>query len=120
MRRQLLIARLPRPIRRMLWWIGLNVDGRLRVRMFGTYGVSVYSGLGASALHPPAVGTSSITYGVIEANGDVAVRVSYDHRVLDGADVARALASLERFLKHEILAELRYLECVGADDRIVA
>jgi pyruvate/2-oxoglutarate dehydrogenase complex dihydrolipoamide acyltransferase (E2) component len=57
---------------------------------------------------------------VIEPTGDVAVRVSYDHRVLDGADVARALASLERFIKHEILAELRYLECVGADDRIVA
>src|SRR5215213_3059888 len=34
MRRQLLVARLPRPIRRMIWWLGLNLDGRLRVRMF--------------------------------------------------------------------------------------
>src|SRR5438270_561093 len=65
-RRQLLIARLPRPIRRMLWWVGLNVEGRLRVRMYGTFGVSVYSGLGAASLHPPTVGTSTITYGVID------------------------------------------------------
>jgi pyruvate/2-oxoglutarate dehydrogenase complex dihydrolipoamide acyltransferase (E2) component len=120
MRRQLLIARMPRPIRRMLWWLGLNLYGRLRVRMYGTFGVSVYSGLGATSLHPPTVGTSTITYGVIDAAGDVAVRVAYDHRALDGADVARALDSLERFLKHEILAELRYLECVDPEAREVA
>jgi hypothetical protein len=120
MRRQLLIARFPRPVRRVLWWIGLNVSGRMRVKMFGTYGVTVYSGLGATSLHPPTLGPSTITYGVIDAAGDVTVRVSYDHRALDGADVARALASLEGFLKHEILAELRYLECVDPDDRIVA
>jgi hypothetical protein len=117
MRRQLLVARFPRFVRRSLWWMGLNLDGRLRVRMFGTYGVSAYSGLGASSLHPPTVGTSTISYGVIDAaSGDVTVRVSYDHRALDGADVARALTSLEGFLKHEILAELRYLECVDDEE----
>lgn len=120
MRRQLLVARLPRPLRRMLWWLGLNVDGRLRVRMFGTYGVSVYSGLGASSLHPPTLGGSTITYGVIGPDGGVDVRVSYDHRVLDGADVARALATLESCLKHEILAELRYLESVETHDVLAA
>lgn len=110
MRRQLLVGRLPKPLRRLLWWLGLNLSGRLRVRMFGTFGVSVYSGLGASSLHPPTLGASTITYGVIGADGDVMVRVSYDHRVLDGADLARALASLEGFLNREIPAELRALE----------
>jgi pyruvate/2-oxoglutarate dehydrogenase complex dihydrolipoamide acyltransferase (E2) component len=37
------------------------------------------------------------------------VRITYDHRVLDGATVARALAELERVLTHEILTELRDL-----------
>jgi hypothetical protein len=110
MRRQLLIARMPWPVRRALWWSALHVNGRLRVRMLGTYGVSVYSGLGAATLHPTCVLTSTISYGVIQPDGSVPVRVSYDHRTLDGADVARALDSLERFLKHEIVAELRYLE----------
>jgi hypothetical protein len=38
----------------------------------------------------------------------------YDHRVMDGANVARALEELERVLKTEILAELRYLQAVEA------
>jgi hypothetical protein len=36
----------------------------------------------------------------------VDVRIVYDHRVLDGATVARALARLEDVLNGEIAAEL--------------
>ena len=46
-RRSLAISGLPRPLRRFLWWVGLNV-GRQRANYFGTFGVSVYSALGAS------------------------------------------------------------------------
>jgi hypothetical protein len=116
-RRQLLIARFPWPLRRLLWWLGLNCNGRFRARLMGTFGVSVYSGLGASSLHPMCIVTSTLTYGVIGPDGHVPVRVSYDHRALDGADVARALATLERFLNNEILTELRYLESVERGDR---
>jgi hypothetical protein len=110
MRRQLSIAGLPLGIRRLLWWIGLNVSGRQRARLLGTFAVSVYSSLGAESLHPVCLLTSTLSYGVIDRDGHVPVRVAYDHRTLDGATVARALADLERFLTHEILAELRYLE----------
>jgi hypothetical protein len=44
----------------------------------------------------------------------VDVRLVYDHRVLDGALIARALADLERVLHHEILVELRYLRAADA------
>jgi hypothetical protein len=111
-RRQLRVSRLPRLLRRSLWWAGLNVSGKLRSRMFGTFGVSTYSSLGSATLAPVGFLTSTLSYGVISREGDVTVRVSYDHRTLDGADVARALTSLESFLRHEILAELRYLERV--------
>jgi hypothetical protein len=110
MRRQLLISRQPLLIRRLLWWLGLNLTGRHRARMLGTFGVTVYSSLGAESLHPIGPLTTTLTYGVIAADGGVTVRVSYDHRTLDGATVARALADLERFLQHEIVAELRYLQ----------
>jgi hypothetical protein len=80
----------------------------------GTYGVSVYAGLGAASLHPLSVLTSTLNYGVVEPDGAVDVRIIYDHRVLDGASVARALADLERVLTHEILAEVRYLRSVDA------
>ncbi len=114
LRRQLRTARYPSFVRRALWWLGLNLWGRKRAHFFGTYGVSVYSGLGASSLHPLSVLTSLLTYGVIEPDGEVDVRIVYDHRVMDGSTVARALADLERVLRHEIVAELRYLEGVEA------
>jgi hypothetical protein len=113
-RNQLRMARLPRPLRRFAWWFGLNVWGRKRANYLGTYGVTVYSSLGAASLHPLSVLTSTLNYGVIEPDGSVDVRIIYDHRVLDGATVARALADLEGALQHEIVAELRYLQSVQA------
>jgi hypothetical protein len=106
-RRALRVSRLPGPLRRLLWWLALNLSGRHRARIAGTFGVSVYAGLGAASLHPLSVLTTTLNYGVIEPNGDVDVRLIYDHRVLDGATVARALADLESVLNHEILAELQ-------------
>ncbi len=108
-RRILLLNRFPRPLRRLLWWIGLNVWGRKRAAFMGTYGVTVYAGLGAASLHPLSLLTTTLNYGIIEEDGSVDVRLTYDHRVMDGATIARALAELERVLTHEILAELRYL-----------
>jgi pyruvate/2-oxoglutarate dehydrogenase complex dihydrolipoamide acyltransferase (E2) component len=47
-----------------------------------------------------------LNYGVIAADGTVDVRFNYDHRVMDGAVVARALQTLERILTQKIVAEL--------------
>jgi hypothetical protein len=106
-RRALRIGRLPTPVRRVLWWLALNLSGEKRARSMGTFGVSVYSGLGAESLHPLSPLTTTLSYGVIQADGTVAVRLVYDHRALDGATVARALALLEDTLLSTILDELR-------------
>jgi hypothetical protein len=113
-RRGLAISRLPLPLRRFVWWFGLNVWGRKRAHYMGTFGVSVYAGLGAASLHPLSPLTTVLNYGVIEPDGGVDVRLVYDHRVLDGATVARALDDMERVLTCEILAELRYFKAVDA------
>jgi len=107
-RRALKTSRWPRPLRRLLWWFGLNVAGRKRAKHLGTFGVSVYSGLGAASLHPLSPLTTTLNYGVIEPDGAVDVRVVYDHRVLDGSTIARALLDLERVLHNEIVVELGY------------
>lgn len=117
-RRALRVSRLPRPLRRLLWWVGLNSSGAKRARRMGTFGISVYSGLGAESLHPLSPLTTTLNYGVIQADGTVTVRIIYDHRVMDGATVARALALLEETLLSAILNELRadsgdHLECRG-------
>ena len=47
-----LLCYIPWPLRYLLWYWGLNAIGWDRVWLFGTFGVSVYSGLGAASLHP--------------------------------------------------------------------
>jgi hypothetical protein len=108
-RRALRVSRLPRPLRRLLWWVGLNSSGPKRAKRMGTFGVSVYSGLGAESLHPLSPLTTTLNYGVIRDNGTVTVRLTYDHRVMDGATIARALALMEEVLNEAIRAELREL-----------
>jgi hypothetical protein len=105
-RKLLSFARWPRPIRRNLLWLGLNLP-RNRPGQFGTFGLSVYSSLGAESLHPLSPLTTTLNYGVIEPDGTVLVRLIYDHRVFDGATAARALDRLEGVLNGPILSELR-------------
>lgn len=101
--------RLPRPIRRFLWWYILNFRGARKAQFLGTFGVSVYSSLGADSLHPLSPLSTTLNYGVIGPDGRVPVRIVYDHRVMDGAMVARALEELETVLNAEILDELTRL-----------
>lgn len=108
-RRILLMDRLPRPLRRLLWWITLNVWGRKRAAIMGTAGVTGYAGFDTASLHPLSLLTTTLNYDAIESDGSVLVRIIYDHRVMDGATAAGALAELERVLTHEILTELRQL-----------
>ena len=92
-----------------LWLAALNVSGPLRALRMGTFGVTAYSALGAESLHPISPLTTTLTYGVIAPDGGVTVRVVYDHRVLDGATVARALVLMEAILCGQIVRELEAL-----------
>ena len=114
-RRALDVGRLPGWLRRSMWWYGLNASGLGRARRIGTFGVSSYSNLGAESLHPLSPLTTTLTYGVVRPDGTVPVRVVYDHRVMDGGTIARALARLEEALNGTILAELR-----GSDGAMAA
>lgn len=105
--RQLLrLARLPRFLLRFTFWHSLYLSGQTRAKRFGTFLVSSYGNLGAEQLHPLSPLTTLLTFGPIDAQGDVVVKLVYDHRVLDGRYVARALAELERTLNGEIVTEL--------------
>lgn len=107
-RRALKIARAPGLIRWIIMWLGLNI-GRKRGRYFGTFQLSVYSGLGAESLNPLTPLTTIFNYGPIDEDGFVTVRIHYDHRVMDGANVARALERFEAILNGEVTQEVRRL-----------
>jgi hypothetical protein len=107
------MSRLPRPVRRFMWWYGLNTSGARRAKHLGTFGISVTAGLGAASLHQLSPLTIALNYSVFEENGRIDVRLVYDHRVLDGGGVARALGEIEEVLHQDIVTELR-----GAQPRI--
>jgi hypothetical protein len=104
-RRTVAFGRLPGLLRRLLIWIGLNI-GRQRANFFGTFTLSVYSALGAESLRPLFPCTVVLNYGVFAADGTADVRFVYDHRVMDGAIVARALQVFEKILTETMVAEL--------------
>jgi hypothetical protein len=105
-RRQIRLSRFPTPLRRLAWWMSLNLSAVRRARRLGTFGLSTVAGLGAvNRFHPTCTGTS-LTYGPISPTGRVLVTIVYDHRLVDGAPLARALAELEAILQGPIADEL--------------
>ena len=100
------MSRLPLPIRRFVWWGSLNVFGRQRTHNFGTFGLTSVASQGAGVLHIIPLLTSTLHYGLFDAEGNLDLRLTWDHRVMDGAIVARILVELERTLLGEILNEL--------------
>ena len=106
-RMALRFSRAPKPLRRLLWWSTLNMSGYKRCKRFGTFGLSSYGALGAEQLHPISPLTTTLTYGPINPEtGQVIVKLIYDHRVLDGAYIARRLRDIEDVMNGPILAEL--------------
>lgn len=108
-RRALRMCRMPRMIRRLVWWFLLN-SGRRRGSYFGTFGVRPASG--AEALHPASPLTTLLTFGDVDDNGIVDVRLVYDQRVLDEATVANVLSRLEETLNGPMADELRQVGVV--------
>lgn len=105
-RRARRLGRMPWPLRRFFWWLGLEVSGRLRLQNAGTFGVTGVAALGSASLHLLSPLTTTITFGVFAADGTVPVRLFYDHRVLDGVQPAEALRDLEDTLCGPIREEL--------------
>jgi hypothetical protein len=104
-KRTLGVAKMPCPMRRLLWWMGSNI-GRQHANYFGTYVVSTVSSCGGELIHPIAATPMLLTYGIIDADGRCTARFIFDHRVMDGVAAARALHRLELILNTVIVEEL--------------
>jgi hypothetical protein len=105
-RKILRVTRLPLPLRRLFWSIGLNF-GRQRANWFGNFGVTSVAAYGAGELHALSPGPYILSYGVVEQDQTIDVVIRWDHRITDAALVAKVLTRLEQVLNTEIAAELR-------------
>ncbi len=104
-RKILMASRLPLPLRRLSWALGLNF-GRMRANNFGTFGVTSVSAYGPGELSALSTGPFLLSYGVAGADNRIDVILRWDHRVTDAAVVARVLSRLEQVLNNEISAEI--------------
>jgi hypothetical protein len=105
-KRQLELEMVPGFLRRTILRWNMNSFSRKRAARIGTFSLSTLAGLGATNRFHPTICTTSLSYAPLDAEGNCLVTLIADHRVLDGAVVARALARLEEVLCHEMLAEL--------------
>ncbi len=105
-KRAVATSHIPWPLRRWFWWAALNGFGRRRAHNFGTFGISSIGAQGAGLLKLIPVLTSTLHYGMFAAQWGLEVRLSWDHRVFDGATAGRVLVDLENILNREIVAEL--------------
>jgi hypothetical protein len=100
------VAGIPWPLRHLFWWGSLNVFGRRRSHNFGTFSISSVAAEGAGLLHLIPLLTSTLHYGLFDEHGRLDMRLSFDHRVMDGALVGRVLTELEALLNREIVREV--------------
>ncbi len=98
-RRQIRLGSFPTPLRRLAWWMSLNLSAIRRARRLGTFGLSTVASLGAVNRFHPTCTATSLTYGPISPAGRAVVTIVYDHRLIDGAPLARAIAELEAILQ---------------------
>jgi len=105
-RKMLRTTRLPLPLRRLIWAIGLNF-GRQRANYFGSFGVTSVAAYGAGELHAMSPGPFILSYGVEKPDQTIEVVVRWDHRITDAALMAKTLTRLEQVLNTEIAGELR-------------
>jgi hypothetical protein len=107
-RKVMLVTRLPLPLRRLVWLVGLNF-GRQRANYFGSFSVTSVAAYGGGELHALSPGPFVLSYGVVEPDQTIDVLIRWDHRITDAALIAKALTRLEQVLNTDISAELRGL-----------
>jgi len=105
-RRIMNMMRVPWPLRKFVWWCALNLQVRRRVHNFGTFGISTTAAHGAGIMKLVPMLTATLHYSLFDASNSLQMRLSFDHRVLDGATAAKTLAMMDDILHHEILDEL--------------
>ena len=104
-RKILMASRLPLPLRRFSWWLGLNV-GRMCANNFGSFGVTSVAAYGPGELQAISPSPFLVSYGVVGPDNRIDVILRWDHRITDAVVIARTMARLEQVLNTEISAEL--------------
>ena len=105
-RRLIRFTRMPLPVRRGFWRLGLYGSGSLHARYFGTFSVAAIPEPRTEYMQLTTPLTLSVIHGFLEPNGDLPLQILVDHRVIDGMNLFRIARELETVLNERIAGEL--------------
>ena len=104
-RRMMLFTRLPWPLRRLLLKLAVMTALPLH-RYAGSFVISALGGQGALILDTVSLMPVFLSFGPIAEDGGVDVAISFDHRVMDGAEAATALRGMEALIEGALAEEI--------------
>jgi hypothetical protein len=112
-RHQIMFARMPKPVRRLGWWVMNGLWPQKRASHMGTFGIS-FSGY-KGVYGTQHLGTNSTILGVdpLPRKGVSRLLLTFDHRVMDGTPVTRFMQELQHLMTTSIRVELA--EMIGVD-----
>lgn len=105
-RRLIRLTRMPLPIRRGIWRLGLYGSSQWHARYFGTFSVSSISAPRTAFMQAMTPITMSVIQGCLEPSGDMPLSILVDHRVIDGMALVRIARELESAMNEQVAAEL--------------
>jgi len=104
-RKTMMVTRLPQPIRRLAWALGLNF-GRQRGNYVGTLLVTSVAAFGGGEVEARGPQSFILSYDKVSEDGAIDVMIRWDHRITDAAFIGGELSRLEQVLDNHIADEL--------------
>jgi len=104
-RKIMTVSRLPNPIRRLAWAIGLNF-GRQRGNYFGNLLVTSVAAFGGGEVEALGPQSFILSYDKMSNDGTIDVMIRWDHRITDAALIGVELSRLEQILNHQVADEM--------------
>jgi hypothetical protein len=115
-RKTMMVTRLPQPLRRLAWAIGLNF-GRQRGNYLGTLLVTSVAAFGGGEVEALGPQSFILSYDKVSDDGAIDVMIRWDHRIADAAFIGGELSRLEQILNNQLADEILALV---ANERAVA
>jgi len=105
-RRMINGTRMLLPVRRMIWrWLH-SFSGPRRANYTGTFAINAGGRFPVRPVEVTGAIGTTFYFGHFETDGSVDACLTFDHRVMDGGEVVRALDALESVLNTDIRLEL--------------
>lgn len=107
LRRLIRTSKLPWPLRRMVWNIGMYGSGYMRACNFGTFAINSLAGMRGRMLQTMIPITTHFYYGIPDKVDGMLFQVAFDHRVYDAYTLMRACNEMDAVLNGELLEEVK-------------